>query len=248
MSPPARSYVLCSTPRTGSTLLCSLLQSTGCAGRPESYFRAQDYDSRAAAWGILQPDGSVAFQGYLDCVLNQGTSANGLFAVRIMWETLSELIDRLQELGLSGSDQKMLEQAFGPVKFVYLHRRDRLAQAISRLRAEQTNVWHVTSRSDLASADSADVTYDRERLEQFVAESESHNAAWASWFERNRVDPLRVEYEDLAENGDRITRRVLSFVGAPSPAAPTRSPNLRMADALSLEWAARFRAETGYAD
>ena len=30
------SYMICSTPRTGSTLLCELLESTGVAGRPES--------------------------------------------------------------------------------------------------------------------------------------------------------------------------------------------------------------------
>src|SRR4028119_2022194 len=42
MQEPPRSYVLCGTPRTGSTLLCSLLHSTGVLGRPESYFREPD--------------------------------------------------------------------------------------------------------------------------------------------------------------------------------------------------------------
>jgi len=32
-------YLICGTPRTGSTLLCDLLRATGIAGRPESYFR-----------------------------------------------------------------------------------------------------------------------------------------------------------------------------------------------------------------
>jgi len=31
-----RSYVVCATPRSGSTLLCELLKSTGVAGHPVS--------------------------------------------------------------------------------------------------------------------------------------------------------------------------------------------------------------------
>src|SRR3954447_21071418 len=36
---PAVSYLLCSTPRTGSSLLCDALRATGVAGRPEEYFQ-----------------------------------------------------------------------------------------------------------------------------------------------------------------------------------------------------------------
>ena len=40
MMPPLRSYLVCATPRSGSTLLCHLLSQTGLAGRPEEYFEA----------------------------------------------------------------------------------------------------------------------------------------------------------------------------------------------------------------
>ena len=35
---PTRSYLVCATPRSGSTLLCEGLESTGVAGRPREYF------------------------------------------------------------------------------------------------------------------------------------------------------------------------------------------------------------------
>ena len=35
-----RSYLVCATQRSGSTLLCELLKDTGVAGRPEEYFEA----------------------------------------------------------------------------------------------------------------------------------------------------------------------------------------------------------------
>ena len=34
------SYLVCATPRSGSTLLCQALDSTGVAGHPEEYFEA----------------------------------------------------------------------------------------------------------------------------------------------------------------------------------------------------------------
>ena len=38
MSTIERAYLVCATPRSGSTLLCELLKETGVAGRPEEYF------------------------------------------------------------------------------------------------------------------------------------------------------------------------------------------------------------------
>jgi len=33
------SYLICPTPRSGSTLLCEPLEGTGIAGRPDEYFQ-----------------------------------------------------------------------------------------------------------------------------------------------------------------------------------------------------------------
>ena len=38
MGKVTKSYVVCATPRSGSTLLCALLAGTGVAGNPEEYF------------------------------------------------------------------------------------------------------------------------------------------------------------------------------------------------------------------
>jgi len=45
-------YLICGTPRTGSTLLSDLLRSTGVAGRPDSYFRLQDQLAWAERWHL----------------------------------------------------------------------------------------------------------------------------------------------------------------------------------------------------
>ena len=51
ISRPFFFYLVCATPRSGSTLLCHALAATGVAGRPEEFFEARRRDaaSRAAA-------------------------------------------------------------------------------------------------------------------------------------------------------------------------------------------------------
>ena len=43
---PDCSYLVCATPRSGSTLVCHALEETGVAGRPEEYFEALRHSGR----------------------------------------------------------------------------------------------------------------------------------------------------------------------------------------------------------
>src|SRR5204862_7996684 len=43
---PSRSYLICATPRSGSTLLCEALKAGGIAGIPEEYFEALRHSGR----------------------------------------------------------------------------------------------------------------------------------------------------------------------------------------------------------
>ena len=43
---PKRSYLVCATQRSGSTLVCQALKETGVAGRPEEYFEALQHSGR----------------------------------------------------------------------------------------------------------------------------------------------------------------------------------------------------------
>ncbi|MBV9326405.1 MAG: sulfotransferase domain-containing protein [Chloroflexi bacterium] len=86
-------YLICGTPRTGSTLLCDLLRSTGVAGRPDSYFRLQDQLAWAERWHLPRgEDGAFDYADYLQAAQAAGRSANGVFALRVMWGTLDEIV------------------------------------------------------------------------------------------------------------------------------------------------------------
>ena len=246
MKAKPRSYVICSTPRTGSTLLCGLLSSTGVAGRPESYFRRQDDIGWAARWGICGPDGNFDLADYFQAATEAGKSPNGVFAARVMWGTLDEMLADLRRLypEEAGDDLAVLTAAFGPMRFVYLRRDDLVAQAVSRVRAEETEVWFETDDSQPVGP-VARPRFDAERISRYVREAEEHNAAWQAWFHSVGTEPHKVVYEDLDADPVATTLRVLDYLDIRLPPSAVVTPkHRRLADALSAEWAARYEAST----
>jgi LPS sulfotransferase NodH len=235
---PIDSYLICATPRTGSTLLCGLLESAGVAGRPESYFRRQGEQEWAARWGILSPeDGSFGYASYVQAAVTAGSTANGVFAVRIMWETLGEMVAKLADIypGFTGPDADLLSEAFGRTRFVYLWRDDVVAQAVSLLRAEQTNVWHDTA-GDRPEPEQAP-RFDFGQIQERVREIEAHNTAWRDWFASAGIRPHRVRYEELAAEPVRIARDVLGFLGLDLPGRREMAVrHRRLADELNAQW------------
>ena len=226
------SYIIAATPRSGSTLLCDLLSGTGIAGRPHSYYRRQDISWRAQEWGVPSLDliGPEAFErAYLEAVLRAGIAGTGMFGLRLMWPTVPELAARLSVIQPDGlDDAARFQSAFGKPLYVHLSRADKVLQAVSLLKAQQSGLWHLgadgTERE--RSEPSAPLAYDKDRLTSLVDELEMGDAAWIDWFSRHGIEPLRVTYETLAFTPHTVLAQVLSALELES-AAPRRSRSER---------------------
>jgi LPS sulfotransferase NodH len=241
------SLILCATPRSGSTLLCDLLAATGLAGRPDSFYRRQDIGYWAARLGVAPGEGAAFERAYLEAVRQHGTGDTGMFALRLMWPSLPELSARLGQLfpGLP-DDAARFERAFGPPLYLHLSRRNKVAQAVSRLKAEQTGLWHLAADGSERerTAPPQAPRYDGDRLAAFVAEAEAADTAWAAWFAQQSITPLRLHYEDVSADPRTAVATILSTLGRNPEAARTAEvQTTRMADAESLAWVARFTRE-----
>lgn len=241
----ADSYLICATPRTGSTLLCGLLASTGVAGRPGSYFRQPDEQAWATQWKIINPSaGTFSYSEFVQAAILEGRTSNGVFAARIMWGTLNELARKLGEIhsDLAGSGLDLLNRAFGRTRFVYLRRGDIVAQAVSWLRAEQTDVWLETNR-DQHKTPGREACFDFDKLYKLVQLIENHNVAWRKWFTFVGVRPYLVRYEELEADPVGVTRGVLDFLGLELPAdREIVVQHRRLADELNARWIDRYQA------
>ncbi len=232
-------YLICATPRTGSTLLCQYLTSTEVAGRPHSYFRSQDMVSWAEGWRILDSGGTYRFTDYLIAARAAAGTENGVIAIRIMWETLKEITSELGELypNIASNDLALLEKAFGQLKFIYLSRNDVIAQAISLYRAEKTGYWHTVEGQEPKQQP----VFDFDAINSRVERLEQQNSAWKAWFQKVDVNPVTISYEELSADPVSSTKKVLEFLQVELPAYKRlEAPNQRLADEVTVSWLERF--------
>jgi LPS sulfotransferase NodH len=234
------SYLLCGTPRTGSTLLCGLLASTGVAGRPESYFREPDEHAWARRLGVqVSGDGSFDYGSFVRAVRRAGSTPNGVFAARVMWGTMHRVVGGL-DAAPRRRDLDVLVDAFGPLGLVHLRRDDVVGQAVSWVRAEQTGYWQEGDRS------SAQPRFDPGHIDDLVWTIRDHNAAWSAWFAQQGVEPHSVTYEDVIGDPRRAARGILDHLGIESPPDWRPVPRQRrQADEVNADWVRRCHAARG---
>jgi LPS sulfotransferase NodH len=236
-------YLICGTPRTGSTLLCDLLRSTEIAGRPESYFRLPDEQAWADRWRLPRNRaGAFDYADYVRAAVVAGSSGNGVFGARVMWGTLAEIVTKVGTVhpDLAGADLELLTRAFGRTRFVHLRRDDTVAQAVSWARAEQTHFW----QDGDAALPGYEARFDFEQIQTLVKTIDEHNAAWRDWFAGFDLEPYPVYCEDLTTDPAGVTRAILNFLGLHLSAADQAivPRHRRQADQLNHDWIARYRA------
>lgn len=236
------SYLICATPRSGSTLLCGLLRSTGLAGRPESYFRRQSVSEYADRWNLPRSgDALTEVEGFVRAAVTAGSTSNGVFGARIMWGTMAELTGALAGVRPDGaaSAVELLGEAFGRTRFLHLRRIDTVAQAVSWARAQQTRYWHP---GDEAAPAGPEPSFDRDLIDELVHTINRHEAAWQEWFADQGLSPYELTYEDLAEDPIGVTGAVLDHLGLVLPADRTITVrDHRQADDVNADWITRYR-------
>jgi LPS sulfotransferase NodH len=230
---PTSSYFLCGTPRGGTWLLAGLLDSTGVAGHPHEYFWWDTEEANQARWGVS------SFSDYLRHVKEVGTTENGVFGAKLMWGYMAHFLDKLRNLSDEQvvGDRALVERFFPKPRFVLVWREDVAAQAVSWAKALQTGRWH---HWDSPSTE-VEPRFDSDQIDALAHEATTDDAAWRRWFAENRIDAFQVRHEDLVEDMDGVTRRVLAFLEiAPPPGSAVTAQTVKAGNAQNREWVARY--------
>jgi trehalose 2-sulfotransferase len=250
---PHRSYFVCATPRSGSTLLCKSLAATGVAGRPTEYFERlrhsglprepREYFEGTAEPGVLDllPPSRIGDPAAADLdrelprYLQEGTTPNGVFGAKLMWGYFADLLARLGATP-GGAAVEALSARFGPLSWVQVTRADKVAQAVSLWRAIQTRAWSA------ADPPEAHPVYDARGIRHLRDQLLEQDAAWSAWFAAKGIRPHVVEYERFAADHTATLRGVLAHLGLEVERIPD-PPTHRQGDERSDRWVARFNEE-----
>ncbi len=263
---PDGAYVVCSTQRSGSTYLCGLLAGTGVAGDPREFFEAMAETGlpphpgfflaglpRTGAGVRDDPRPSEApeysdmrlvdgWREHLERTFRLGTTGNGVFSTKLMWNQLPEIqwyAAALPELaGLEGIE--LLNRLFGDPSYVWIRRLDKVRQAISLWRALQTRAWRREAATDARGL--RELRYSFEAIEHLRRRLEADDQAWGRFFAAAGIEPLELTYEDdVAPRPGDAVRSVLARIGVEPPEgwAPSAS-TLRQSDDLNDAWLAAY--------
>ncbi len=244
------SYIICTSPRSGSTLLCNLLSATGVAGHPDSYFHQPSISGWLADLDLI-PVSPGSEQDLLDRVfqtaISKGRSDTSIFGLRLQRHSFDFLMKNMALLFPGWSnDADLFGAAFGQTLFVHLTRLNKVAQAISYVKATQSGLWHAApDGTELERlSPSQQPVYNADEIRATVGEMTSYDLAWEQWFAEEAIDPLRLTYEDLCTDPIETLLTVLDHLGLDRNAAIGIKPGVaKLADGTSRQWEARFRSE-----
>lgn len=225
-------YFICSTPRSGSNLLCSLLMQTGVAGEPREYLCPfQIAEHGPATSGLATVEGHPGrFQRYFDGVRGRYASG-GRFGYKAHFHQLAWAIQH--GFDLVGNL---------PQRFVHLTRADVLGQAISFVRAAQTGAW-ISDKPERREP-----VFDPEGIREAIRVMNTQNQAWEQLFDAQGIEPYRMSYETLVADFEGELGALLEFLEVPAGAvdvaaavaASTRA-HRKQRDGVSAEWRRRYR-------
>jgi trehalose 2-sulfotransferase len=243
---PTRSYLVCATPRSGSTLLCETLERTGVAGRPREYFEALKETGvprrpREYFWGLrspevlrlLPPDAQIDREAeristwnrddyalHLDASLREGTTPNGVFGSKLMWSYFDDFLELMRGIPRFGGmgDGSLLNTAFPDLHYVFVSRSDKVRQAVSLWRALQTWVWRKgDGQGSEEPMPERRAVYSFDAIDHLLDQLRRHEDAWRGFFFRIGKQPLSLYYEDVAGDLEGSVGRVLDALGVERP-------------------------------
>lgn len=226
--------MICSVERTGSTWLSSLLQSTGIAGNPR-----YEYFSDVVEAMTAEEEGITSFRDYLQHVVTDGATDNGVLGINVMWRHLPMALRKIRNaLDLYDlPDCEVLRRVLpGLDRFLFTHRSDHLDQAISWARAYQSAQWRSTDEPQ-----TSEPKYDFNLIDILHQNAIADDYAWRTWFARFDIRPLPIGYEQLTADPGGVVNDVLAYLGLhPASGRQAESALRKQGDELNLEWKQRY--------
>jgi LPS sulfotransferase NodH len=202
--------------------LCWLLGSTGVMGDPQDWFN-ENVNPRYRG---LRKHGLP----YLQRLAEDTATPNGLFGIRLF-------LVYLRNFG-TAAEWSAIRERFSP-QLIWLRRRDKLRQAISRYRAQQTHEWSRPTTAPPAEPPQFNARSIKRHYEKLVSE----DAQWERSFHELEVCPWQVWYEELLADPQAAVDGICRVVDVSAPRVdPGRCPLAVQRDEVTEEWVRRLTA------
>ena len=186
------------------------------------------------------------YSDFHERVLEEGATPNGVFATKLhaaqLMALTTEVLDRARPT--MPERAAVMAELFANPTYIWLRRRDPVAQAVSWVKAVQTARWWEAdvAPAPMRAAAKEPARFDYQHLERSMFALQKWDGVWRSYFAATGISPVEVWYEDLVDDRVGTVRRVLEGLGVDAAAPDVSRPAAfrRQADETSARWAQRF--------
>lgn len=188
-------YLICTTPRTGSNFLCSILRASGVAGHPLEYMNG----NYLMANYNFAPVGNTRYD-YLREMEGRRTTPNGVFGIKTMYFQLVAFFNK--------QDKPTLEFLKRQNLLIYLYRKNKLEQAVSWFLANKTNVY-----TSIEEGEYSPIIFDGPTMVACLNELVREDSLWQKALKRYELPHVKICYEDLIKHPEREVSKIYKFFG-----------------------------------
>lgn len=190
-------YAILSTGRNGGNLLCDVLSQTGVAGMVGKDGGHRGNEVYVGQGALLA---KVDVVGRINQFFANNATPNGVEGAKINYPYLMALQKWV-------SWQTINEIMLSLDKAIVLVRRDKVAQAVSRLIAGQEMVWASWQKDKGHEAQ-----YNRELIATMIARHTSGDAFFQEYVHQHCIPHMTVEYEEMVKDIPGAARAVVRFL------------------------------------
>ena len=148
---------------------------------------------------------------YIDSVetLYRRGMKNGVWGVAVHRTAYRHGMERLKKIsGLEeAEDFEVLNTLFPGIKFIYLHRLNKVKQAISFIKACQSRMFTFSEQTK-----DFNFRYSKKEIERAIFKLSTWEAEWLDFFEEYEIAPHFLCYESLCEEKAKAIGGILDFL------------------------------------
>lgn len=170
--------IIAFVPRSGSNYLCDMIHRVGGMGCMIEYYFPYDFKERVEYWDKSLIEFERIDKTHISDEISWFSKIVCKGGLKCTWAAHEQLLIESKEL------LKSLD-----VKYIYLHRHDKLRQAISWYRASYNSQW--TSKHQIKQ----DPPYNKSQIKQYLEWIDLDEARWEAFFKNKEY--LELYYEDI---------------------------------------------------
>lgn len=197
-----KSFIICTTQRSGSTLLCETIRYQDQLGLPEENLIYYNLPiEQLDDFRIKLKNTSLA--NALQKLIPHTSSSNNISSIKLMMSTLDKILQENEKNTLDSNNvYNIFKENYNNPKFVFLKRRNKIKQAISQAYLLKTNISHTFTKEESLKLKEikknielsiSEIIY---RFEYILKEE----LKWKLFFLNNKINPQIIYYEDFLKN------------------------------------------------